>query len=68
MSGFNGINQFGSLTLQNGQRLSFKDIKDVDGDGKMVQLDSLLLIKTVMAKLQNKNSQCWNKNNKCKKL
>lgn len=37
MSGFNGINQFGSLTLQNGQRLSFKDIKDVDGDGKISQ-------------------------------
>lgn len=35
MSGFTGINQFGNLTLQNGQRLSFKDIKDVDGDGKI---------------------------------
>ena len=35
MSGFSGINQFGNLTLQNGQRLSFNDIKDVDGDGKI---------------------------------
>ncbi len=35
MSGFSGINNFGSLTLQNGQRLSFNDIKDVDGDGKI---------------------------------
>ena len=32
---FLGINQFGSLTLQNGQRLSFNDIKDIDGDGKI---------------------------------
>lgn len=32
---FTGINNFGNLTLQNGQRLSFKDIKDVDGDGKI---------------------------------
>ncbi len=32
---FSGINQFGSLTLQNGQRLSFNDIKDIDGDGKI---------------------------------
>ena len=25
MSGFSGINQFGSLTTQSGQRLTFKD-------------------------------------------
>ena len=32
MSGFSGINQFGSLTTQSGQRLTFKDF-DKDGDG-----------------------------------
>lgn len=36
MSGFNGINQFGSLTTQSGQRLTFKDF-DKDGDGKITQ-------------------------------
>ncbi len=35
MSGFTGINTFGNLTLQNGQRIDFKDIKDVNGDGKI---------------------------------
>ena len=36
MSGFSGINQFGSLTTQSGQRLTFKDF-DKDGDGKITQ-------------------------------
>ena len=36
MSGFSGINQFGSLTTQSGQRLPFKDF-DKDGDGKITQ-------------------------------
>ena len=36
MSGFNGINQLGSLTTQSGQRLTFKDF-DKDGDGKITQ-------------------------------
>ena len=36
MSGFNGINQFGSLTTQNGVRLNFKDF-DKDNDGKITQ-------------------------------
>lgn len=35
MSSFSGINNFGNLTLQNGQRVSFSDIKDIDGDGKI---------------------------------
>ena len=34
MSGFQGINNFGSLTTSNGQRLTFKDF-DKDGDGKI---------------------------------
>lgn len=36
MSGFSGINQFGSLTTQSGQRLTFKDF-DKDGDGTITQ-------------------------------
>ena len=36
MSGFSGINQFGSLTTQSGQKLTFKDF-DKDGDGKITQ-------------------------------
>ena len=36
MCGFSGINQFGSLTTQSGQRLTFKDF-DKDGDGKITQ-------------------------------
>ena len=35
MSEFMGINNFGNLTLKNGTRLSFDDIKDKDGDGKI---------------------------------
>lgn len=33
-SGFNGINQFGNLTTQNGVKLKFEDF-DKDGDGKI---------------------------------
>ena len=34
MNNFSGINNFGSLTTQSGQRLRFKDF-DIDGDGKI---------------------------------
>ena len=36
MSGFSGINNFGSLTTASGQRLTFKDF-DVNGDGKVTK-------------------------------
>ena len=36
MTDFSGINQFGSLTTQNGYKLSFKDL-DVNGDGKITE-------------------------------
>lgn len=36
MSGFNGINNFGSLTTASGQRLTFKDF-DVNSDGKVTK-------------------------------
>ena len=36
MSGFDGINSFGSLTTQNGVKLKFKDF-DADGDGKITK-------------------------------
>lgn len=41
MSGFSGINQFGSLTTQSGQRLTFKDF-DKDGDGKLRRKNMIL--------------------------
>ena len=36
MSGFNGINNFGSLTTTSGQKLTFKDF-DVNSDGKVTK-------------------------------
>ena len=36
MSGFDGINSFGSLTTQNGVKLKFKDF-DANGDGKITK-------------------------------
>ncbi len=36
MSGFNGINNFGSLTTASGQKLTFKDF-DVNSDGKVTK-------------------------------
>ena len=36
MSGFSGINNFGSLTTTSGQKLTFKDF-DVNSDGKVTK-------------------------------
>lgn len=45
MSGFNGINQFGSLTV-NGQKLKFEDF-DIDKNGDVTQKEYNELLKKV---------------------
>lgn len=46
MTDFSGVNQFGSITTQNGYKLSFKDL-DVNGDGEVTESEFKSVMETV---------------------